>query len=71
MNESFACCLASCATSTVSLVQMLERFDREAVRGTIDTGRYRCPYFTWGAGPPLLFLHGLADVARSFIPITP
>src|SRR5438874_3447239 len=69
MNESFACGPASCPASCISLAQTLERFDHEAVRGVFDTGRYRCPYFTWGAGPPLLFLHGLADVARSFIPL--
>jgi pimeloyl-ACP methyl ester carboxylesterase len=25
------------------------------------------PYYTWGAGPPLLFVHGLGDSSRSFL----
>ncbi|MFO0845701.1 MAG: alpha/beta hydrolase [Gemmataceae bacterium] len=32
-----------------------------------DTGRYRMPYFCWGAGPPLVFVHGAGDVSRSFV----
>jgi len=44
---------------------VLWRFEREAIQGTCDTGRYRCPYYTWGDGPPLLFIHGLSDDARS------
>jgi len=44
-----------------------ERFRREATRGVCDTGRYRLPYFTWGAGPPLLFIHGVSDCAESFV----
>jgi pimeloyl-ACP methyl ester carboxylesterase len=46
---------------------MLARFEREAVWGRFDTGRYRCPYYVWGDGPPLLFVHGLCDEARSFL----
>jgi pimeloyl-ACP methyl ester carboxylesterase len=42
-------------------------FEREAVHGVCDTGRYRLPYYTWGEGPPLLFVHGLGDSCRSFI----
>jgi pimeloyl-ACP methyl ester carboxylesterase len=51
----------------IDLAEAARRFEREAVRGHCDTGRYRCPYFTWGEGPPLLFIHGLCDDARSFV----
>lgn len=50
----------------IDLQQALRRFEREAVWGSCDTGRYRCPYFVWGTGPPLVFVHGLSDQARSF-----
>ncbi len=42
-------------------------FQRHACFGTLHTGRYHLPYFTWGNGPPLVFIHGMADAARSFI----
>src|SRR5262245_26179652 len=45
------------------------RFEGEAVRGVCDTGRYRCPFYAWGEGPPLLFIHGLGDVARAYVPV--
>ena len=35
--------------------------------GVLDTGRYRMRYFAWGAGPPLVFVHGLADVGQAFV----
>src|SRR5262249_35318896 len=35
--------------------------------GVCGTGRYRCPYFAWGSGPPLVFIPGLADSGRSFV----
>ena len=35
--------------------------------GSLDTGRYRMRYFSWGAGPPLVFVHGLADAAIAFV----
>ncbi len=44
-----------------------ERFQREAIHGDCDTGRYRMPYYTWGQGPPLLFVHGLGDSSHSFL----
>jgi pimeloyl-ACP methyl ester carboxylesterase len=43
------------------------RFHREAVRGVCDTGRYRMPYFVWGSGPPLVFVHGLGDCHEGFL----
>jgi pimeloyl-ACP methyl ester carboxylesterase len=46
----------------------LARYDAEARPGAFHTGRYRLRYSTWGdaAGRPLVFVHGLADVPRSF-----
>lgn len=52
--------------TTADLQLALAAFRREAVPGTLDTGRYRMRYFTWGEGPPLVFVHGMADIARSF-----
>ncbi|HEX3315900.1 MAG TPA: alpha/beta hydrolase, partial [Gemmataceae bacterium] len=42
-------------------------FDRDAVAGTLDTGRYRMRYRVWGKGPALVFIHGLADCSASFV----
>src|SRR5262249_61984882 len=61
-------CTLSCAApcgphapgELLSLADALGRWGREATQGICDTGRYRCRYFTWGEGPPLLFVHGLA-----------
>jgi pimeloyl-ACP methyl ester carboxylesterase len=49
------------------LEEVLARFRKEAVQDTFDTGRYRCRYYTWGSGPPLVFIHGLGDDALSFV----
>jgi pimeloyl-ACP methyl ester carboxylesterase len=51
----------------VVLEEALARFRREAVCGTCDTGRYRMPFYTWGSGAPLLFIHGVSDSSRSFV----
>jgi pimeloyl-ACP methyl ester carboxylesterase len=51
----------------IDLADALQRFQREAAHGTCDTGRYRMPYYTWGAGPPLLCIHGLLLDAESFV----
>jgi pimeloyl-ACP methyl ester carboxylesterase len=32
----------------------------------VDTGRYLLRYAAWGSGPPIIFVHGISDVARSF-----
>jgi 3-oxoadipate enol-lactonase len=53
----------------VPLAEALALWEREARRGVCDTGRYRMPYFVWGSGPPLVFIHGLADMSRAFIPV--
>src|SRR5262249_10187400 len=50
-----------------SLAGILDRFAREATQGVCNTGRSRCRYFTWGAGPPLLFVHGLMDNSEAFL----
>jgi 3-oxoadipate enol-lactonase len=52
----------------MSMAEALRRFEREATHGVCNTGRYRCPYFIWGQGPPLIFTHGLGDTKRSFLP---
>jgi pimeloyl-ACP methyl ester carboxylesterase len=78
MNETHPCgqpCGLSCAdacalqapTAPLVLEEALERFGREAVRGTCDTGRYRMPFYSWGEGPPLVFVHGVSDSSRAFL----
>jgi pimeloyl-ACP methyl ester carboxylesterase len=71
MMEAIACEHAAgttcAATAPVSIAETLRRFEREATRGVCDTGRYRCPYYVWGQGPPLVFIHGLGDTCRSFL----
>jgi pimeloyl-ACP methyl ester carboxylesterase len=51
----------------MSLHTAFDRFAREAVPGVCNTGRYRCPYFVWGSGSPLLFIPGVAASGRSFV----
>jgi pimeloyl-ACP methyl ester carboxylesterase len=59
---------ATCAGSVaLSIAETLRRFGREATRSVCATGRYRCPYYVWGQGPPLVFIHGLGDTCRSFL----
>src|SRR5262245_10310872 len=63
-------CPPDCAGPTadgLTLAQILERFERDAVREEIDTGRYRMRYWSWGQGPPLVFLHGAGDDSRAFV----
>src|SRR4051794_10505604 len=77
MNESRSCeppscrdtCTAPCGNPPppLSLAEAQERFQREAVQGICDTGRYRARYYVWGNGPPLVFLHGFADSSQSFV----
>lgn len=63
---SAACGPANGVLPDLDLADALRRFDREARPGTCDTGHYRCRYFVWGAGPPLVFIPGLSSDARSF-----
>jgi 3-oxoadipate enol-lactonase len=51
----------------IDFAEARARFQREAVHGVCDTGRYRMAYYTWGEGPPLLFVHGLGDSGHSFL----
>jgi pimeloyl-ACP methyl ester carboxylesterase len=70
MMEPVSCaesCLAACGSAAITLAQARARYEREAVHGICDTGRYRMPYYSWGEGPPLLFIHGLGDSSRSFL----
>jgi pimeloyl-ACP methyl ester carboxylesterase len=53
--------------ASVELAEAMERFEAEASHGTCATGRYRCNYSVWGKGPALVFVHGLADLPRSFV----
>jgi aminoacrylate hydrolase len=62
--DSRAACVAS---QPLTLAEALRRLEAEAVRGVCDTGRYRCPYYVCGDGPPLVFIPGLSDDALSFV----
>lgn len=53
----------------IPLAEALGSWQREAIFDEFDTGRYRCRHFRWGNGPPLIFIHGLADRAMSFVPV--
>lgn len=59
--------ISSETSEILVLDNVLEQFHEEAEWGECETGRYRCRYFTWGQGPPLVFIHGLADDATSFV----
>jgi len=70
--EEHACCTRAdprSSRSSFCLDDSLRQFEKEATHGTLDTGRYRCSYYVWGSGPPLLFIHGAGDIARGFIPV--
>jgi len=73
MNNDRFCSQSSCPASqrngSVPLKDTLDRFAAEAELGVCDTGRYRCSYFVWGQGVPLLFIPGLADDSRSFVQV--
>jgi pimeloyl-ACP methyl ester carboxylesterase len=80
MNANTPCgqeCAPACATDCpihngtplepIHLDEARERFRREATRGVCDTGRYRMPYYAWGEGPPLVFIHGVSDRKEGFV----
>jgi pimeloyl-ACP methyl ester carboxylesterase len=71
LNEGISCDHAptgACpAAAPLTLAAALRRLDQEASQGVCDTGRYRCPYFAWGQGPPLIFVPGVAASGRSFV----
>ena len=56
----------SCSTR-LALHDVLDRYFREAQQGVCDTGRYRCPYYSWGSGPALIFIPGMCDDRLSFV----
>ena len=60
-------CPAADTTSGATLGDVFDRFRGEAVHGECHTGRYRCPYYIWGKGPPILCVPGFMDDAESFI----
>jgi pimeloyl-ACP methyl ester carboxylesterase len=48
------------------LTTALAALRKYATCGTLDVGRYRMRYFVWGSGPPVVFIHGMADAAEAF-----
>jgi pimeloyl-ACP methyl ester carboxylesterase len=65
-------CVDTCAAhpptiAPIDLTEAQRRFAREAVPGRCDTGRYQMPYYSWGDGPPLVFIHGVCDSSQSFL----
>jgi pimeloyl-ACP methyl ester carboxylesterase len=62
-------CAAEAATNLapIDLSDARTRFEKEAKRGVLKTAHYRMPYYTWGEGPPLVFVHGVADSSDSFL----
>lgn len=59
--------MTATARMCVSVAEALSRMEKEATIGTFHTGRYRCEYAVWGSGPPLIFIHGLADSRHCFL----
>jgi pimeloyl-ACP methyl ester carboxylesterase len=51
----------------IDFAEARSRFEKEAIHGACNTGRYQMPYYIWGNGPPLLFVHGLSDSCCSFM----
>jgi pimeloyl-ACP methyl ester carboxylesterase len=56
------------APGMLSLHEALCHFQHEAVHGVCDTGRQRLAYYSWGEGPPIVFLHGVGATNRFFVP---
>jgi pimeloyl-ACP methyl ester carboxylesterase len=61
------CLTGHAPTSPITLAQAQRRFEQEATRGIYDTGRYRVSFFSWGSGPPILFVPGLSERADIFL----
>ncbi len=53
--------------SKIDFAEAKARFEREAILRTVPTGRYRARTWTWGSGPDLLLIHGMADRSDSFL----
>jgi pimeloyl-ACP methyl ester carboxylesterase len=58
---------SSTALAPIDLNEARTRFEKEATRGVCPTSHYRMPYYVWGEGPPLVFVHGVADGSFSFL----
>lgn len=52
---------------TITLTGAQAKFQSEAISGICDTRRYRCTYYVWGSGPPIVMIPGLADDRLSFL----
>ena len=63
-------CLTAARPVPLTLAEARQRFEREATRGVLDTGRYRCRYSVWGDGPPLLLVPGLSGRGAVFVLLT-
>lgn len=57
----------SIRTIPIDFRKAKDRFEREARWGMCPTGRYRMPYYVWGEGPPLVFIHGVCATSRAYI----
>ena len=59
---------APSCSQPLRLESALAGFEREAVPGELDAGRYRMRYRVWGRGPALIFIHGLSPITpASFV----
>jgi len=54
------------ARADIPVTEALARLAKEGRPGVCDTGRYLCRYALWGQGAPIVFVHGISDMARSF-----
>src|SRR4051794_20758103 len=61
------CLTGHAHAAPITLAEARRRFEQEATRGTCDTGRYRASFFSWGSGPPILFVPGLSERADIFL----
>src|SRR5262245_15741828 len=68
-----ACPGEACAheCQPLSLDETLKRFHSEARHGYLRTPRYRLHYYSWGEGPPLVFVPGLANDSMCFSLVIP
>jgi 3-oxoadipate enol-lactonase len=65
-----SCPVNTCpAAPSFSVAGALRQFEQHAVHGICLTGSYNCSYFVWGNGPPLLFIHGMGDTGRGYVPV--
>jgi pimeloyl-ACP methyl ester carboxylesterase len=45
----------------------LAAFRSSSKKNLFNASRFRMRYFTWGSGPPIVFIHGMADSASAFV----